>query len=125
MGQECTKILPDIQNAVDKSPVFDEAWKESIRSHCNSISGFRATGLVPFNVENIDFLKLWNSQHAIIKKKRAGTLSSGERVGFTRALVFPLKPIIDEPKLEQFKLRYEEDYNVHFNDDSGTLWQMY
>ena len=108
-------------------PVFDEAWKESIRSPCNAISGFRATGLVPFNVENIDFSKLLTSKHAKAfnnKEKRAETLSSGERVGFTRALVF-LESQLDEPKLEQFKLRYEEGYNVHVNDDSGTLWRMY
>ena len=108
-------------------PVFDETWKESIGSPCNAISGFRATGLVPFNVENIDFSKLLTSKHAKAfnnKEKGADKLSSGERVVFTRALVF-LESQLDEPKLEQFKLCYEEGYNVHVNDDSGTLWRMY
>ena len=36
-------------------PVFDEAWKEHMKSLGNAISGFRATGLVLFNMKNIDF----------------------------------------------------------------------
>ena len=41
--------------------VFDGAWKQTVRNPSNAISGFRSTGLVPFNVENIDFSRLITS----------------------------------------------------------------
>ena len=41
--------------------VFFRAWNESCDKPQNVVSGFRSKGLVPFNVDNMDFSKLMDS----------------------------------------------------------------
>ena len=87
-------------------------------------SGFRATGLVPFNVENVDFSKLLDYS-AIAKFKLPDELLAGERVGLLRALDI-VESELDDGTLNLFKERYNEDFDVNDEDDeNGKLWRIF
>ena len=109
-------------------PVFDAVWKEACRKPDNVKSGFRATGLVPFNVENVDFSKLLDYS-AIAKFKlrepRPDELLAGERVGLLRALDI-VESELDDGTLNLFKERYNEDFDVNDEDgENGKLWRIF
>ena len=107
-------------------PVFNTAWKQSCGRPENAVSGFRSTGLVPFNAEQVDYSKLLD-QSSIEKFKTFDSkneISAGERVGLYRALAIVGKEL-DEDMRKDFDKRIEEGYDVEDMSEKGKLWRIY
>ena len=69
--------------------VFDQAWTKAKEAPGNVISGFRCTGLVPFNPDGIKYSKLMNpkkAQEVFENKTRRDLTSNQEKLGLARAL---------------------------------------
>ena len=107
-------------------PVFDRAWKETCAKPQNAVSGFRSTGLVPFNVDNVDFSKLLDSKAVEKFRVEKTRIDSpiAEKVGLMRALTIVEKEL-DVQKLELFDTRFKNGYDVVVDSDSGRLWRIY
>ena len=106
--------------------VFDSAWRQTVRNPSNAISGFRSTGLVPFNVENIDFSRLITSS-TVAKSRNDNSnvrVYDGEKVGLMRALAF-LENQLDKPTIELFGKRMEEGYNLNLDNEAGIIGRTY
>lgn len=108
--------------------VFDVVWKEACRRPENVKSGFRATGLIPFNVENVNFSKLLDYSAAAkfrLREPKPEELLAGERIGLLRSLAM-VKKELDPATAELFKRRYEEGFDLDGEDDeNGKLWRIY
>ena len=108
-------------------PVFDAAWKEACGRPANALSGFRSTGLVPFNPEKVDFSKLLDS-HPVEKFQQdsaiSNQMSDDEKVGLMRAFTIVENELSNET-LELFKRCFDENYELEVDNDSGRLWHIY
>ena len=100
--------------------VFDPAWKKCTEKR-HSIAGFRATGLVPFNPNNVDYRKLL---HSNIKSAATSTLSINQRLGITMTFQ-AIKGILTSDQVTRFEKRMEEDYNIVDETDGNKLWRIY
>ena len=105
--------------------VFDPAWKKCTEKK-HSISGFRATGLVPFNPDKVDYRKVLSRPSSVKPKNDAPvrTTTSSERLGITMAFQ-TIKGILSAEQVAQFDKRIENDYNIVDETDQNKLWRVY
>lgn len=107
--------------------VFDKAWISAINSPNNVISGFKSTGLIPFDVDNVKFEKLVNPKHAeqyneSVNKHTESSMSTHEKLGFTRAFQI-FKNGLPENLLAKFDTRFVKGDDV--SEEDSILWKIY
>ena len=109
--------------------VFDTAWKASINQPNNVVFGFRACGLVPFNVDNVNFSKLLDANAAkdhneSRKNLPLQHLNSYEKLGAVRTFQITEKRLPAEMK-NDFERQYSEGYDLEDSTHKGILWTIY
>ena len=110
---------------LDFFPVFDKAWKNSTNPR-NAISGFRKTGLIPFNADNVDFTKLIQEK-SIAQWKESNKnqqTNENEKLGIARCFVH-IENIIGEDTRKVFETRFSEGYDIPDPSNFGKLWEVY
>ena len=105
--------------------VFDPAWQKC-KSKKHGVSGFRATGLVPFNVENVDYRKvLQKAGNPIVEAgDPSDFMNFDQKLGVSMAF----RAFQDVLSIEQqvcFERRMEEGYNVVDETDGNKLWRVF
>ena len=110
--------------------IFDPAWKASTTLSNNVVSGFRSCGLVPFNVENVNFDKLLDVEAA----KRHNTNAhvdltpqqyvSHQKLGAVRTFQIIDKQLPEDMR-KNFEKRFSEGYDLEDNTHKGILWKIY
>lgn len=105
--------------------VFDPAWQKC-KEKKHAIAGFRATGLVPFNVENVDYSKiLLKKTNANVKTRDPSeSMNPDQKLGVSIAFQAFVE-ILSPEQLVSFERRMEEDYNIVDETDSNKLWRTY
>ena len=105
-------------------PVFDEAFQKAKNRPENVASGFRKCGLVPFNVEAVDYSKLIDYEKIEQRLSSRDSLTSEQRLG---SIVAYRKAVncLSEERIKMFEERYEEGYNVIENSALNELWNVY
>ena len=104
--------------------VFDDAWKK-LTEKKHAIAGFKATGLVPFNPNQIDYTKILDS--ASNKKKIQNSnryIDKHNRVGIHMAFQ-KIQTILPSDKIALFEKRFSEGYDLNENSDGCFLWKIY
>ena len=106
--------------------IFDPAWQQCVSSPQNPISGFKKTGLVPFNPNALDYASLYNPTAAIkeYEEKSSSKSSAGEKLGVNRCFS-AFKNILTEEDLSTFENRYDEKYDIVDNTAKNKLWRTY
>ena len=105
--------------------VFDPAWEEAKKKPENVISGFRKSGLVPFNPNALDFSKIIDEGESAKKFQRDTAFSSvDQRLGIMMCFKLFDKHISSE-KLSMFKTRYAEGYDIEEKTDLGDMYNLY
>ena len=112
-------------------PVFDQAWKAAIANVQNVISGFRSCGLLPFNVENVNFGKVLDKAAAANHNERMNanindhaTTRSYERLGVMKVFQMIESKLPREMK-ENFETRWAEEFDIEEETYKGILWSIY
>lgn len=105
--------------------VFDRAWKNA-SSEKNAKSGFRVTGLVPFNPDKVDYRKLIDAKSVDKWKKTRdrNEISGYEKLGLMRAFNVVEKILTIEQRT-QFEKRFDEGYDCEDDSVNGQLWSIY
>lgn len=110
--------------------VFDPAWESCVAMTQNVIAGFRCCGLVPFNVNNVDFKKLIDRNVKERFERRQERATSGGQTGVYERLgaikLFQLFEGKLTPELKQdFDKRLDENYDLEDRTPKGILWSFY
>ena len=108
--------------------VFDPAWK-AMKEKPNIVkNGFVSTGLVPFDVDRVNFNKIIDT--SIIQKhnENANTPQAVKNASVKLGVLRAFK--ILEGKLEldmkiNFEKRFIEGYNLEDKTPKGVLWSVY
>ena len=81
---------------------------------------------MPFNVESVNFSKLLDTKsvESFQKGKSLPASSLEESFGLIRALTI-VEAILPTAKLELFKKRFNEGYDLSVDTDDGCLWKIY
>ena len=105
-------------------PVFDAAWKKAVESPANIISGFRKTGLLPFQPDAVPYDKLMGSTANTFQSK--DTVNQNEKIGMLRmfSLIEDCLPTDLKNLFQECKTNGYNEPNV---DESplGILWKIY
>lgn len=106
-------------------PVFDKAWKIATRKE-NAISGFEATGLVPFNPDRLDYSKLVSPDAIATWKKKSSqkSASAHEMLGVNRCLSIA-KNFLTSHDCDVFDRRISEGYDIQDDSSYSKLYHIY
>ena len=104
---------------------FDKAWK-NLTSKKHSVAGFKATGLVPYNPNQIDFSKLLGgtSEKERQSKNELRNVDRHNQVGILMCLK-KIENILPEHMMNVFKERFAEGYDADVNPNEELLWKVY
>ena len=105
-------------------PVFDEAFEKAKGRPANVVAGFRKCGIIPFDVDAIDFSRLINPVAAAKRFAVKEKVSAEQRLGSIRSFQKFCKELTEE-NLEMFQRRYMEGYDVKDDSDKNQLWRSY
>ena len=105
--------------------VFDPAW-QICKEKKHAISGFRATGLVPFNVNNVDYRKILKKKTNLNVKTNdpACSMNADQKLGVAMAFQ-AFQEILSPEQVEIFQKRFNENYDVVDNTDLNKLWRTF
>lgn len=106
-------------------PVFQKCWEKAVESPGNVVSGFRKCGLVPFNVEAVDFDRLIKPPPSSFSPtKQSQLISEQEKIGMIR-MFHIVRSNLSPAIRSQFEKRWENNYDVEDCTDKGVLWKIY
>ena len=103
--------------------VFDKAWKRAVASPTNIKSGFRKTGLVPFNPNAVPYDRL-------IKRKvddhnaRTINVKPDEKIGMARVIQM-FESFLNDGELATFERRLNDGYDLVDDTLLNRMWQFY
>ena len=106
--------------------VFNPAWKSATESPQSVVSGFRSTGLVPYNPNGVNYTKLIDPSTIETWKAKTekNSASLQEKLGLTRAFLAAQNCMSPET-LTTFEKCYEDNSNIDENPDRNALWNIY
>ena len=107
---------------------FGECWVKAADVNKKNIkSGFRKSGLVPYNPQNIDFTKIIDEESSLKKYEAACSNSSQnqyEQVIYKRmSNIFT--SVLGNELSDDFKNRYSNNFNIYSNTFKEKLYQVY
>jgi hypothetical protein len=101
-------------------PVFHQAWVRAEESPQNVKSGFRKTGLVPFNPDAVGYDRLVSNKPAHAQLEKNDTPSIKEKIGIMRAFQI-IETNLTEELRDLFNKRLEEGYDLQDETALGVL----
>lgn len=106
-------------------PAFDKAWK-SLTGKKHAVSGFKATGLVPFNPNQVDYTKVLggNSDAGKVRVNASRNIDRHNQVGIYMCLQ-KIESILPPPMLELYQRRFSEGYDVEDDANHEIPWNIY
>ena len=104
--------------------VFDNAWKATAQKN-HGVAGFRCTGLVPFEPNNVDYSKILRKVPAeppvqVTKSENIAQQKVGISMAFGK-----ITEILSDEQLILFEKRFSEGYDLLDQSNLGKLWQIY
>lgn len=102
--------------------VFDVAWKKAVDTPNNIRSGFRKTGLLPFQPEAVSYDKLMQHSTNVREKKKSVNVS--EKVGMMRMFQVIEESLTKELR-DLFNERKSSGYDASDETHLGVLWTIY
>ena len=103
--------------------VFDTAWKKAVASRDIIRSGFRKSGLLPFNSEAIDFSKLVTN--VVAPESPSKTIRSQEEMIGMQRMFMTFKKHLSSSMINLFERRYENGYDLISSLEKDRLWNIY
>ena len=94
--------------------VFDKAWDVCVQKPENIRSGFRKAGLIPFDLNALDYSRLINEKEAAGDLRRSVSVSqvnADQRLGVMRAIKY-FDQYLHQNTMKILKERYEENYDI-------------
>ena len=103
-------------------PVFDRAWKRAVETPQNIRSGFRKTGLVPFQPDAVAYDRLLQREPKQLTS--AYTSNQSEKIGMMR-MMHMFEDCLTRETKEMFERRINGGYDIVDNTSLGCLWKFY
>ena len=104
--------------------VFDLAWKDC-KEKKHITAGFKSSGLVPFNPDNVHYDKLLQRKGNLdTKNKNLLELSGGQRLGINIAFI-EFEKVLSEDQKRLFEKRFNENYDISGTNPENQLYQYY
>ena len=104
--------------------VFTESWETATNRPESVVSGFRKSGLFPFNPHAVDFSRLIDEENAALEFERARKVSFDQRIGH-KAAFHLVKETLSLETLEMFDRRFEELYDIVNDSHENQLYRVY